>query len=169
MLVSVVLFAATAYLFVVIPKGFLPSEDTGQLFAFTEAAQGISFDAMSEHQTAVAAIVGKDPNVESFMSSVGASGPNVGGQLGAHLHPPQAPRRSATLSADEVIQELRPKLAGVPGIRAFLQNPPPIRIGGQLTKSQYQFTLQSPDTDELYRMAPALEAKLRGAARACRT
>ena len=72
------------------------------------------------------------------------------------------PRAERALSADEVIQELRPKLAGIPGIRVFLQNLPPIRIGGQLTKSQYQFTLQSPDTDELYRMAPVLEEKLRG-------
>ncbi len=65
------------------------------------------------------------------------------------------------LNADEVIQELRPKLAKVPGIQVFLQNPPPIRIGGQLTKSQYQFTLQSPEIKELYEHAPILEAKMR--------
>ena len=160
-LLSIVLFAATAYLFVYMPKGFLPNEDTGLLFTFTEAAQGISFDSMKEHQIALAGIIGKDPNVESLMSSVGPSGPNVSGNSG-RIFIRLKPRADRRLNADEVIQELRPKLAGVPGIRAFLQNLPPIRIGGQLTKSQYQLTLQSPDTGDLYRMAPLLEEKLRG-------
>ncbi|HLO10253.1 MAG TPA: efflux RND transporter permease subunit, partial [Desulfobacteria bacterium] len=160
-LVSIVLFAATAFLFIYMPKGFLPNEDTGLIFTFTEAAQGISFDAMKEHQIAVADIIGKDPNVESLMSSVGASGPNVAGNSG-RIFIRLKPRADRVLSADEIIQEMRPKLAGTPGIRAFLQNLPPIRIGGQLTKSQYQLTLQSPDTGELYRMAPLLEEKLRG-------
>jgi HAE1 family hydrophobic/amphiphilic exporter-1 len=71
------------------------------------------------------------------------------------------PRSKRKLNADEVIQELRPKLAKVPGIQAFLQNPPPIRLGGQLTKGQYQFTLQSPEIKELYEHAPKLEAKIR--------
>ncbi|HSQ15102.1 MAG TPA: efflux RND transporter permease subunit, partial [Candidatus Binatia bacterium] len=159
-LLSVVLFAATAYLFIYMPKGFLPNEDTGLLFTFTEAAQGISFDAMKEHQIAMADIIGKDPNVESLMSSVGPSGPNVSGNSG-RIFIRLKPRADRALSADEVIQEMRPKLAGVPGIRAFMQNLPPIRIGGQLTKSQYQLTLQSPDTGDLYRLAPLLEEKLR--------
>jgi HAE1 family hydrophobic/amphiphilic exporter-1 len=158
--VSFILLAATAYLFVYIPKGFLPNEDTGNVFTFTEAAQGISFDAMKEHQKALAAIISKDPNVEQLMSTVGASGPNVASNSG-RIFARLKPRSERSLSADEIIQELRPKLAEVPGIRAFLQNLPPIRIGGQLTKSQYQLTLQSPDTGELYRMAPVLENKLR--------
>ena len=145
------------------PRGFLPNEDTGLLFTFTEAAQGISFDSMKEHQIAMAEIIGKDPNVESFMSSVGPSGPNVSGNSG-RIFIRLKPRAERALSADEVIQEMRPKLAGIPGIRAFMQNLPPIRIGGQLTKSQYQLTLQSPDTGELYRLAPVLEEKLRGLA-----
>jgi HAE1 family hydrophobic/amphiphilic exporter-1 len=98
------------------------------------------------------------------MSSVGPSGPNVAGNSGGRIFIRLKPREDRALSADEVIQEMRPKLAGVPGIRAFLQNLPPIRIGGQLTKSQYQLTLQSPDTGDLYRMAPILEEKLRGLA-----
>lgn len=158
---SGILLAATAWLFVFIPKGFLPNEDTGMIFGFTEAAQGISFESMKSHQQAVAAAIASDNAVESLMSSVGASGPNVAGNTGrvfVRLKP--AGDRRAT--ADEVIQALRPKLAGIAGMRVFLQNLPPIRIGGQLTKSQYQLTLQSPDTDELYRMAPVLEAKLRG-------
>jgi HAE1 family hydrophobic/amphiphilic exporter-1 len=162
-LLSVVLFAATAYLFVYMPKGFLPNEDTGLLFTFTEAAQGISFESMKEHQIAMADIILKDPNVESLMSSVGPSGPNVSGNSG-RIFIRLKPRADRALSADEVIREMRPKLAGIPGIRAFMQNLPPIRIGGQLTKSQYQLTLQSPDTGDLYRMAPILEEKLRGLA-----
>ncbi|HEY3352711.1 MAG TPA: efflux RND transporter permease subunit [Polyangia bacterium] len=156
-----VVFVATGYLFVVMPKGFLPSEDTGLLFGFTEAAQGISFQGMVEHQQALAAIVMHDPNVLALSSSVGAGGANVSGNAGRifiRLKPPGQRR----LSADEVIQELRPKLAGVPGIRAFLQNLPPIRIGGQLTKALYQLTLQGPDTKELYRAATDLEARMRG-------
>ena len=70
------------------------------------------------------------------------------------------PRSQRRLNVDEVIQELRPKLAAVPGVNVFLQNPPPIRIGGQLTKSLYQLTLQSPDTQELYKYAPILQSKI---------
>ena len=157
---SALLLIVTAYLFVVIPKGFLPAEDTGMIFGFTEAAQGISFDSMKEHQQALAAVVAADPNVESFMSSIGPSGPNVAGNSG-RIFIRLKPRKERDLSSDEIIQALRPKISKIPGIRAFLQNLPPIRIGGQLTKSQYQLTLQSPDTEDLYRMAPVLEARMR--------
>jgi HAE1 family hydrophobic/amphiphilic exporter-1 len=160
LVVSGLIFALTIYLFVVIPKGFLPSEDMGQIFGFTEANQGISFDAMKEHQLNVAAVVSRDPNVGSFMSGVGPVGSFVGTNIG-RIFIRLKPRAQRSLSADEVIQELRPKLAQIPGIRVFLQNPPPIRIGGTLTKSQYQFTLQSPNTGDLYTYAPLLEAKLR--------
>jgi HAE1 family hydrophobic/amphiphilic exporter-1 len=160
MVISGVLLVLTVYLFVVMPKGFLPSDDTGQIFTFTEAAQGISFEAMARHQQALAAVVKQDPNVANFMSSIGASGPNATGNSG-RIFIRLKPRSERKLSVDQVIQELRPKLASVPGIRAFPQNPPPIRIGGQLSKSLYQLTLQSPDTDELYRRASELEAKLR--------
>ncbi len=159
MILSIVLLVATAYLFVRIPKGFLPSEDTGQVFGFTEAQQGISFDSMAQHQQMINAILRQDPNVEAFSSSIGASGISVASNAGRVFMRLQ-PRSQRRLGADEVIQELRPKLAAVPGIQVFLQNLPPIRIGGQLTKSQYQFTLQSPDTQELYRNASVLEAKM---------
>ncbi|HKC12977.1 MAG TPA: efflux RND transporter permease subunit, partial [Vicinamibacteria bacterium] len=160
MVISGLLLVLTVYLFAVMPKGFLPSDDTGQIFAFTEAAQGISFESMARHQRALAAVVMEDPNVANFMSSIGASGPNATGNSG-RIFIRLKPLSERTLSADQVIQELRPKLNSIPGIRAFPQNPPPIRIGGQLSKSVYQLTLQSPDTDELYRRAPDLEAKLR--------
>jgi HAE1 family hydrophobic/amphiphilic exporter-1 len=157
---SGMILVASIYLFMIIPKGFLPSEDTGQIFGFTEAAQGISFESMVRHQQEIAAIIAKDPNVESFMSAVGASGISVASNTG-RVFIRLKPRKERRLSVDEIIQELRPKLATVPGIQVFMQNLPPIRIGGVLTKSQYQFTLQSPDTDELYRYAPLLEARLR--------
>ena len=162
------MLVATGWLFVVIPKGFLPSEDTGSIFAFTEAAEGISFEAMKRHQQALGAIVKADPNVEQFMSFVGPRGASTGGNTGI-LFIRLKPRRERALSVDEVIQELRPKLAQVPGIRAFLQNPPPIRIGGQLTKSQYQYTLQGSDTDALYAAARAAAGRRCASCRASRT
>ncbi|MBI4384049.1 MAG: efflux RND transporter permease subunit [Nitrospinae bacterium] len=151
--------AATGYLFVHIPKGFLPNEDTGQLLCFTEAVQDISFDAMAEQQKKVADIIRKDPNVETIMSFIGAGGSSQTLNLGrifVRLKP-----RGQRVGAEAVIQGLRPTLAGIPGIKAYIQNLPTIRIGGQLTKSPYQYTLQSGDTEELFRWAPALEAKIR--------
>jgi HAE1 family hydrophobic/amphiphilic exporter-1 len=150
----------TLYLFFLIPKGFLPSEDTGQIFAFTEATQGISFESMVRHQERVAALIHQDPNVDSFMSAVGASGISVASNTG-RLFIRLKDRKVRKLSVDQIIQRFRASLAAIPGIRVFMQNLPPIRIGGVLTKSQYQFTLQSPDTDELYRYAPLLEERLR--------
>jgi HAE1 family hydrophobic/amphiphilic exporter-1 len=158
--VTAALFFITIYLFIIMPKGFLPSEDTGQIFAFTEAQQGISFDDMAKHQRELMDILAKDPNVDQFMSSIGAGGPNAAANTG-RMFIRLKPRSERKLSADEVIQELRMKTSSVIGIRMFMQNLPPIRIGGQLTKSQYQYTLQGPDTEELYRFAPLLEEKLR--------
>ncbi len=159
MLLSGLLLLATGVLFWVVPKGFIPSEDTGQIIGFTEAAQDISFDSMVRHQQAVAAIVRREPSIESFMSSVGTGGASATGNTG-RLGLMLKPRSQRKLSADEVIQALRPKLAAVPGIRVFLQNPPVIRIGGLLTKSLYQYTLQGADTRELYRMAQEVQAKI---------
>jgi HAE1 family hydrophobic/amphiphilic exporter-1 len=159
-LVSGLLLLATLYLFMMMSKGFLPNEDTGLIFGFTEAEEGISFEAMVRHQKEIMAIVGQDPNVESFMSSVGAGGPNVAGNTG-RIFIRLKPLSERRLNVDQLIQELRPRLATVPGIRVFLQNLPPIRIGGMLTKSQFQFSLQSPNTEELYRNSAILEAKLR--------
>ena len=153
------LLILTAVLFGGIPKGFLPNEDQGSIFAFTEAAEGISFDAMMQQQKAVAAVVSKNPYVDNFFSSMGAGGPNVAGNTGRifiRLIP-----RSKRPSAEEFIQQLRPQFAQIPGIQVYPQILPSIRIGGMLTKGLYQFTLQSPDIDELYRYAPLLEAKMR--------
>ncbi len=160
MLVSGVILFATVVLFLIMPQGFLPSEDTGQLFISTETAQGTSFDSMKQHQQTVAAVVLKDPNVDAFMSAVGAGGASSSANQG-RMFIRLKPRSERKLHVDQVIQQLRPKLAQVPGILAFPQNPPPVRLGGTITKSLYQFTLQSPDIDELYENAPRLEAKMR--------
>ncbi len=160
MLVSGVVLLATGFLFWFMPQGFLPSEDTGQLSIITETAQGTSFDSMKQHQQAVAAIVLKDPNVDAFMSAVGGGGSSSSGNQGRFFIRLK-PRSGRKLHVDQVIQQLRPKIAQVPGILAFPQNPPPIRLSGSTTKSLYQFTLQSPDINELYENAPRLEAKMR--------
>ena len=160
MIVTGIIFIATVVLFRVMPTGFLPSEDTDQLFITTETAQGTSFESMKQHQQAIAAIVLQDPNVDAFMSAVGAGGPTSSANQG-RLFIRLKPRSQRKPHVDQVIQQLRPKLLQVPGIQTYPQNPPPIRIGGTLTKSLYQITLQSPDTAELYEYAPKLEAKLR--------
>ena len=115
----------------------------------------------------MAAIVAENPYVKNLMSTVGASGPNVAGNTG-RLFIRLIPRNQRP-GAEEIIQQLRPKLATVPGIRAFMQNLPPIRLGGMLTKSLYQLTLQSPDIKDLYHYAPLLEAKMRDPAGAAWT
>ncbi|MGE5750591.1 MAG: efflux RND transporter permease subunit, partial [Nitrospirota bacterium] len=158
--ITTALFFVTIFLFYIMPKGFLPTEDTGQIFAITEAQQGISFEDMKKHQQEIVDIIAQDPNIEAFMSSIGAGGPNAAANAG-RIFMRLKPRSERKLSADQIIQVLRAKTAGVIGIKMFMQNLPPIRIGGVLTKSQYQYTLQGPDTDELYKAAPALEAKLR--------
>jgi HAE1 family hydrophobic/amphiphilic exporter-1 len=148
------LFALTLYLFAVIPKGFIPSEDIGFLFGTTEAAEGIGFDAMKDHQQAVAGVLLGDPDVEAFSSSV------FGGNAG-RVFMRLKPRGQRKLTADQKVQELRIKMAKVPGIRVFLMNPPPINIGGRFAAGLYQFTLQGTDLDALYKSAPLLEAGLR--------
>ncbi|MBF0551308.1 MAG: efflux RND transporter permease subunit [Deltaproteobacteria bacterium] len=160
MLITLVVLVAMVYMFRIIPKGFIPNEDTGQVFALTEAAESTSFEAMVERQKALAAIVKQDPNVEGFFSSAGARGGITSTNSGI-LFMRLKPRSERKLSADELIQDLRPKLAKEYGIRAFLQNPPPFRIGGNLTKSQFQYTLQGPDTSELYQYAQILEEKMK--------
>jgi HAE1 family hydrophobic/amphiphilic exporter-1 len=156
---GLVILVGTIVLSRVVPKGFIPSEDQNQLYATTEAAEGTSYAAMVRHQQAAAAIVQEDPNVDGFMSAVGAGGRSSTvnqGRLIMHLKP----RDQRDMSADEVARSLTRKLGAVPGIRAFIQNPPVINIGGRASKSQYQFTLQSSDIEALYEGAASLEQRL---------
>ena len=159
MLVAAGTLAATVYLFAFVPKGFIPNQDTGQMFAFTEGGQDVSFEGMVRNQQQLAAILGVDPNVQSYMSMVGASnGSGNAGRIFATLKP----RDQRPLSADQDINRLRPLLNSVPGIRAYPQNPPLIRIGGQLTQGAYQYTLQGLDLNELYRAADTFLKRVRG-------
>ncbi len=151
--VSVLVLAGTVYLFTKMPTGFLPDEDQGFIFMFTEGPQGISYDSMVEHQLALSRIVMQQPYAEAFMSTV--AGGNAG-RIFIKLKP-----RNQRGSIQSLVQDLRARVSQVPGINGYPQVLPMIRIGGQLTKSQYQFTMQSPDTKVLYDAAPKLESRLR--------
>ncbi len=157
LMVSFVVIALTGFLFTVVKTGFLPDEDQGLVFAFTEAQQGIAFADMMQLQQQVAHVIGSDPSVQDYMASIGQ--PTNQGRVFFRLKDKK--NRVNQMSASEIIQELRPQLAKIPGISVYMQIPPTIRIGGMLTKSQYQYTLQGPDTQELYAAAPRLEAALR--------
>ena len=144
----------------VLPTGFIPTDDTGQLLTFTEAAQDISFAEMVRHQQAAAAIVAKNPAVDAFMSSIG--GGNIAstsnqGRIFMRLKP-----RKDRPPAAQVVQDLRKQLSVIPGLKAYPQQLPPIRLGGSLTKALYQFTLFGSDLGELYTAAKSMETKMRG-------
>ncbi len=158
--VTFLMLLVTVWLFTRMPMGLLPADDIGALFAITEGAQGISFEEMKRQQQKLADIVLQEPDVEAFMSSVGSSGSRVGSNSG-FMFMRLKPRGERKLNADQIIQKLRPKVMSVPGIMMFMQNPPPIRLEATLSKAQYQFVLQSPDTEELYRQASAFEQKVR--------
>ncbi len=156
---SGLILVGTVVLFVIIPKGFIPSQDTGQLYATTEAAQGTSFEDMVRHQQAAAAVVQQDTNVAGFMSATGGGSMTTGLNQGRFLIGLKP--RDQRLSVDDIIKELRPKLAKVPGITVYMQNPPAIQIGGRVSKSLYQFTMQSSDIAELYPAAQQLADQVR--------
>jgi HAE1 family hydrophobic/amphiphilic exporter-1 len=145
----------TGWLFVKVPKGFLPNEDTGSILAFTQAAEGISPWAMMRLQQQAAAIVQAHPAVEQFMSFAGRGG-NNSGTIFLRLKP-----RGTRPPAEVVMGELRKQLSVIPGLQVFLQIPPPIRLGGRFTQAQYQYTLQGADTGELYRASYEMVAKMK--------
>jgi len=143
-------------LFYYIPKGFLPYEDSGYIFAYTEADPSVSYQEIVQRQQQIATIIRQDPNVNAIISSVGVGGPSLtlnSGRIFIELKP----YRQRKLNADEIIQVLRTKIAQVPGIQAYIQNLPSINLGGQISKSVYQYTLQSANTEELNHWAPIFE------------
>jgi len=160
LVLTILLTFVTLWLFTRISTGLFPPDDVGALRGMTEGAQGVSFEEMKRNQAQLAAIIIQDPDVEAFMSSVGAAGSRVGSNSG-FLFIKLKPRGERKASADQIIQRLRPQLGGVPGIRIFLQNPPPIRLETVSSKAQYQFVLQGPDSVELYANAEAFEEQLR--------
>src|SRR3984893_103425 len=160
-LASLLVLAGTGVMFVKIPKGFIPDQDTDQIYAVTEDAQGTSYYQMVEYQKAIAEVFRTHKDVAALMSTVGGTsastlgGPNYG-EIVVHLKP----RSERTELVNDIIEDLRPKLSGFAGMRVFLQNPPTIRIGGQVTKSLYQFSMQSPDKNELYVGAEHLQKEI---------
>jgi len=161
MAASLVVLALTALLFVLVPKGFIPDQDTDQIAVTTEAAQGTAYGKLVEYQGKVADIIRQNPNVEGLVSTIGGSaaatlgGPNLG-QIVVHLKP----RGDRQELATDIIAKLRPELAKVPGIEVYMQNPPTVRIGGQVSKSLYQYSMQSPDREELYETSRNLKKAL---------
>jgi len=153
LVVSGVILALTVYLFVKIPKGFMPDEDTNELRAYVEAPQGTSYTEMVRYQTTIAEIVRHDPNVRSFTSNLRNGNT---GNLNIHL----VPRSQRKLSVNQIVEQWRPELGKFPGVRVFLQIPPAITLGTQQGKSLYQFTLQSMDTEELYRESQKFEQEM---------
>jgi HAE1 family hydrophobic/amphiphilic exporter-1 len=157
--VTFILFLATGYQFYALPKGFIPSYDAGNLVGFTLAAQDISFESMKEHQHALNKILLKEPAIDNMMSFTG-SGYGQAGNTGVFFITLK-PRSQRSESVDQFINRMRGKLFSIPGILAFMQNPPPIQIGGQLTRAPYQLTLQGTDPQEIYRWEPRITAQMR--------
>jgi hydrophobic/amphiphilic exporter-1 (mainly G- bacteria), HAE1 family len=148
------LLGTSVWLFMIMPKGFLPSTDTGNINGISQAGQDISFDSMVDHVKAVKGIIEHDPNVDHVFAFI-----NAGNSANTFLL--LKDRKDRALSADQVIQELQPKLLAVPGIQAFLQNPPAIQIGGNNSQSPYQLTLQDADQNEIYHWVPILLQRIR--------
>ena len=147
---------ATAALFVLVDKDFIPAGDTGQLIVNVEGPDDISITAMKARQQELAAIVAQDPNIDSFMSSVGSGGSRATTNNGT-MFLRLKPASERALDPAQIIQELRQKFARIPGIRAYIQNPPAIQVGGRQSKAQYQYTLQSVDLDALYAASGKVE------------
>src|SRR5438132_5895279 len=159
-LVMAVLAGVTVYLFTIVPKGFIPSGDSSLLIGSTEGVKGIALDDMIAHQNVIAEIIRKDPNVQAFASTVGSGGRNSGGNNGT-IFIGLKPINQRKLSADQIAEELRPKLSHEPGLRVYIQNPPSISVGGQSSRSLYQVTLQATSTKDLYDNTPVLEKAMR--------
>ena len=160
---SALLAVLTGWMLATCPKGFIPNTDTGQIFGTTEAKQSISFEDMARHQAQVSALVAQEPDVENFMSAIGAS--RAGGPL-TNLNSGRVllalkPRQERKLGADDLIKKLRAKLGNIPGIRLYMQNPPAIRMGSRSTKGSYQVALQSTDLKALYESVDTMLALLK--------
>ena len=152
--------AASAYLFVIVPKGFIPSQDVGQINGSLEGRQGISYDDMAAAADEAKKIAMADPAIEFVRTQVGGGGSNPSannGELNLRLKP-RSERRD---TPEQIIARLRPKMDTIPGIRVYLSNRPLITIGGIQSRSNFQYSLQSPDIAQLYRISPDFERQVR--------
>jgi HAE1 family hydrophobic/amphiphilic exporter-1 len=158
LLVTLATLGGTVYLYMIVPKGFFPQEDTGFLIGVTEAATDTSFEAMTIRQKALVDVLKSDPAVDYINSTVGSGGPNPTANYGRLFIglKPQNERDGAA----KVIGRLRQKATQIPGMQAFFQSIQNLNIGGRISKSQYQYVLQSGDTESLYRLAPEMREKI---------
>jgi HAE1 family hydrophobic/amphiphilic exporter-1 len=151
----------TIHLYGTIQKDFLPSEDSGRLLVRTEAAIDASYGAMMGYSAEIARLSAADPNIENVMSRVGASFSSSNNNQGFLLLTIKPRDKRPEPSIDRIVQGLRRQLNTVPGIRAFVLNPPPIRVGGRLSNADYQYTMQDLDLDNLYRWVGAMQQGMR--------
>jgi hydrophobic/amphiphilic exporter-1 (mainly G- bacteria), HAE1 family len=154
--VFLITVAATVFLYIEIPKGFFPQQDTGIISGLSDAPQDISFAEMVRRQHALLDVVAKDPDIESYGTSVGGSRPVNNGAAVIGLKP----RDQRSASADQIINRLRPQLAQVPGATLFMQAAQDLNVGGRTSRTQYQYTVQDSDINELNEWAPELLAAL---------
>ena len=155
----VLVLGATGYMYTIVPKGFIPDSDNDQVMVTTEMLQGTSSFLMAQYQQKLGDVLCKDPNVESIMSSVGGSmfgGSANTGRMWLQL----LPRRKRDLTAQQIIEKLRPAVSRFPGVRVFMSLPPSLRIGGRGSKSGYEYTLYGPDTTELFKYASKLQEEI---------
>jgi HAE1 family hydrophobic/amphiphilic exporter-1 len=160
MLVAATTVGLTIWLLTFIPKGFIPTEDTGRIYINTEAAQDVSFDAMVRYQRQISAIIAANPYVENYSSSIGSYGRGGGGSNTGRVYAGLIDRRLRPPGA-EIAQKMRADLSKIPGVRAFPSMPPAISIGGRSSSSIYQYTLSGTDLQELYRVTPILLEKVK--------
>ncbi|HXI44075.1 MAG TPA: efflux RND transporter permease subunit [Bryobacteraceae bacterium] len=159
LVVFFLMLGATGYLFVKVPKGFIPDQDNDSMSVITEAAQGTSYYTMAKYQQQVSEMIANDPDIESFMSSTGGSAFGAASNQG-RMWVQLKPRKQRDLNINQIIEKLRPKVANFPGMRVFMTVPPTIRIGGRPSKTAYDFTLQGPDTQDLFVQAQNLEREM---------
>ncbi len=159
MLVAVATLIATVYLYVVVPKGFFPVQDTGVILGISEAPQSVSFEAMMQRQQALNRAILEDPAVESLSSFIGIDGTNTtvnSGRIQINLKPLE----ERHISASDIIRRLQPRLADIPGITLFMQPVQDLTVETRVSRTQYQYSLEDPDADELNEWAPKLVNKL---------
>jgi len=162
--IFLVVLAGSYHLYVVVPKGFIPDQDNDQMYVNTEAAQGTSFKEMVALTQRVSDILRRDPNVESFQAGAGggSSGPGANSANTGRMFVQLIPRAQRKLTSAQVLEQLRPKLANIPGMRVFMNLPQTIRMGGRGSKSNYELTLQAPDTADLYTEGEKLQKLMAG-------
>ncbi|HWS95433.1 MAG TPA: efflux RND transporter permease subunit, partial [Candidatus Methylomirabilis sp.] len=153
----IVTLALNVYLYVIVPKGFFPQQDTGRIFGIVMGDQDVSFDAMNKKVMQFVEIVKRDPAIQNVVASVGGGGPQNQARVFATLKP----LKDRNVSADQLINRLRPQLSHVPGASLYFQAVQDLQIGGRMANAQYQYTLSGDNLDDLYAWAPKLLDKLR--------